>query len=168
MMFLFIKNFIISILFLSLAPVLSSCSRGSMRPINNLNNVLLETSLSKRDPSLSIRWLATIGSFNGKDKVELFDLRTRRKVSLPGLNRTDAQPISVSVNATGDKIALIRQIDGQTELLLYRRNLGFLERIEIVPKGVPMKVTLDARGLTLAVQVSRDGKWDIDVIRLPN
>ena len=33
--------------------------------------------------------------------------------------------------------------------------------------GVPRSVSLDGSGRLLAVQVSRNGRWDVDLIRLP-
>ena len=54
----------------------------------------------------------------------------------------------------------------KTELLIYRRNVGTLQRIELSPKGIPRRVSLDSSGRVLAVQVSRSGKWDVEVIRL--
>ena len=54
----------------------------------------------------------------------------------------------------------------ETELLIYRRSVGTLQLIELIPKGVPRRVSLDSSGRVLEVQVSRDGRWDVEVIRL--
>lgn len=113
------------------------------------------------------RWLASIASRNGRERVELVDLRNGQPVPLPGINQADAQPISVSVSADGNRIALIRSRNGRTELMLYRRGVGLLQRLPVEPAGVPREVSLDGSGRLLAVQVSRQGKWDVDLIRLP-
>ncbi len=146
--------------------LLNACGSLVMRPIYNLNGIIFKSSTSYREPNLGTEWLATLVSKNGKEKIELIDLRSRRVVSLPGINSSDSQPISVSVSANGEKLAFIRQRAGQTEVLIYRRKLGTLQRLEITPKGVPRRVTLDASGRVLAVQVSRGGNWQVDVIRL--
>jgi hypothetical protein len=86
---------------------------------------------------------------------------------LPGLNRPDAQPLSLSVDQRGERLALVRQLEGRTELLLYRRSLQSLQRIPIEPAGVPRLVSLSADGRVLAVQVSRGGLWQVDLIELP-
>jgi len=50
---------------------------------------------------------------------------------------------------------------------LYRRNSETVQNLPLDPPGVPRSVSLDARGRQLAVQVSRNGRWDVDLIRLP-
>jgi len=75
--------------------------------------------------------------------------------------------VSVSVSANGRRIALVRTWEGRTELMLYRRSAGALQRLPVEPSGVPREVSLDGEGKRLAVQVSRQGRWDVDVIRLP-
>lgn len=116
---------------------------------------------------MSDRWLVSIASRNGRERIELVDLSSRQPVPLPGLNQADAQPVSVSVSADGNRIALVRRRNGQTELNLYRRNVGLLQRLPLEPAGVPRDVSLDGSGRLLAVQVSRRGRWDVDLIRLP-
>ena len=97
----------------------------------------------------------------------MIDIRSRTRVPLPGINRADSQPISVTLSANGERLAFIRQRADKTELLIYRRRLGTLQRIELTPKGIPRRVSLDGSGKILAVQVSREGRWDVDVIQLP-
>ena len=70
------------------------------------------------------RWLASLSQRGGRERVELVDLSSRRPVPLPGLNRADAQPISVSVSADGERLAVVQQRDARTELVLYRRSVG--------------------------------------------
>ena len=106
-------------------------------------------------------------SFSLLEKIELFNLRTRKKVPLPGLNRADAQPISVSISANGERLAVIRQRSDKTELGIYRRRIGTIQRLEITPKGVPRRVSLDGLGKRVAVQICRNGRWDVEVIRVP-
>ncbi len=145
---------------------LFGCNSYSIRPIYEINSILLESNNNYIEPYLGDKWLATIRSKNGKQIIEIINLKTRRVVFWPGLNRSDSQPISVSINSNGDRLAFIRQRSDQTELLVYRRNLATSQRVEIVPKGVPRRVSLDGFGRTLAVQVSRDGRWDVEIIRL--
>ncbi len=42
-----------------------------------------------------------------------------------------------------------------------------LQLIRMQPAGVPIQVTMRADGKELAVQVNRDGRWQIDLIALP-
>ena len=153
-------------LLLSLVLV-SGCSSPRPTPRPDLNGLLRQSVNSRRDPSLGGRWLASLGQRNGRERVELIDLRSRNPVPLPGLNRADAQPISVSVSADGQRLAVVQQREDRTELVLYRRNVGATQRLPLDPAGVPRSVSLDGSGRRLAVQVSRNGRWDVDLIRLP-
>ena len=147
--------------------LVSGCSSPRPTPRPDLNGLLRQSVNSRRDPSLGGRWLASLGQRNGRERVELIDLRSRGPVPLPGLNRADAQPISVSVSADGQRLAVVQQREDRTELVLYRRNVGATQRLPLDPPGVPRSVSLDGSGRRLAVQVSRNGRWDVDLIRLP-
>ena len=147
--------------------LITGCGSPRPTPRPDLNGLLRQSVNSRRDPSLGGRWLASLGQRNGRERVELIDLRSRNPVPLPGLNRADAQPISVSVSADGQRLAVIQQREGRTELVLYRRNVSATQRLPLDPPGVPRSVSLDSSGRRLAVQVSRNGRWDVDLIRLP-
>jgi Tol biopolymer transport system component len=103
----------------------------------------------------------------GREQVQLIDLQQQRPVPLPGLNRADALPISVSVDARGERLALVRQLEGRSEVVLYRRSLQSLQPIAMGPGAIATVVGLRADGRQLAVQVSRDGLWQIDLVTLP-
>ena len=156
------SNFFFCILLIGLG----GCLRSDIRPMHRLNDALFQSSNSYREPSLANQWLVSLTNYQGKDKIEMINILNRTRVSLPGLNRADSQPISVSVSANGERLALVRQRADKTELLVYRRKLGTLQRIELTPKGIPRRVSLNSTGRVLAVQVSRQGRWDIEVIRL--
>ncbi len=145
---------------------LTGCFAGEIRPILGLNPILAQSGNSFREPGLAMQWLVSLANDQGKERIEMIDLQRLRRVALPGINRIDAQPISVSVSADGQTVALIRQRADQTELLIYRRSSGALQRLELSPKGIPRRVSLDGTGRVLAVQVSRGGSWDVDIIRL--
>ena len=152
--------------FIFFAFCLFGCANGNIRPLNGLNADLFQASSSYMEPSLGMEWLVALSNSKGKDKIEMIDIRNRRRIPLPGINRADAQPISVSVSANGERLALIRQRADKTELLIYRRRVGTLQRIELRSKGIPRRVSLNSSGRVLAVQVSRDGRWEVEVIRL--
>ena len=149
-----------------LAGLLSGCMGSMPLPIGPLNRQL-ESLGANRDPSLSGRWLALISGKGGREQVVLVDLERQQPLPLPGLNRADAQPVSVSVDSAGERIALVRQLEGRTELVLYRRSLQSLQPIAIVPSGVPRQVQLQADGRQMAVQVSRAGLWQVDLVQIP-
>ena len=55
-------------------------------------------------------------------------------VPTPGLNRADAQPVSIS-RRDGERLALVQQRNGRTELMLYRRSVGGLQRLSLSPQA---------------------------------
>lgn len=152
--------------------VLGGCLGSMPVPDQGLNRQL-EQAGGNRQPSLAGRWLAVInsggglGAGDGRERVLLLDLERRLPVPLPGLNRPDAQPLGVSVDASGERLALLRHLEGRTELVLYRRSLQSLQLIPITPAGVPQAVALRADGRELALQVSRNGLWQVDLIQIP-
>jgi len=142
------------------------CGAGQPVPLVALNRVL-EQDDSSREPSLAGRWLAVISARQGRERVQLVDVDRGVQLPLPGLNRPDAQPLSVSVDVAGERLAVVRQLQGRTELVLYQRSLGSVRLLPITPAGVPQQVHLRADGRQLAVEVSRNGLWQIDLISLP-
>ncbi len=154
------------IVFITILLTLSSCSQGSLKPILQINSSLLQSASSHREPSLSLEWLVTFANNNGRERIEVINLLNGRRVSMPGLNRPDAQPISASISANGRRLAVIRQRGEKTELLIYRRNIQAIELLAINPKGVPRQVSINGSGRVLAVQIGREGRWDVDLIRL--
>jgi len=149
-----------------LLAVVAGCQGETARPLPDLERALAQAG-NTREPSLGEEVLALISGRDGREQVVLIDLRNRRPLPLPGLNRPDAQPVSVSSDARGERLALVRHRQGRTELVLYRRGLASLEAIPLQPDGVPRRVSLDPEGRSLAVEVSRDGLWQLDLITLP-
>jgi len=155
-----------ALIILATATLLSSCTGQLPPPMAGLNRQL-ELSGGSRDPALGDRWLALIQQRGGRDQVVLLDLQRQVPIPLPGLNRIDALPISVSVDAVGERLALVRQLDGRSEVVLYRRPLQLVQQLPMADGSIATAVNLRADGRQLAVQVSRDGLWQIDLIDLP-
>jgi len=151
---------------IGLVLLLSGCLGPGPRPMGGLNRTLAQQG-SLREPALSGRWLALIANRQGRDRVELVDVERERPVPLPGLNRPDSLPLSVSVSADGDRLAVVRQVEGRTELVLHRRGLMSSEAIPMVPAGVPRRAALRADGREIAVEVSRGGVVQVDLIAVP-
>ena len=149
-----------------LSLLLLGCQAG-IRPIQGLNQPLNRLGESQ-SPSLSSNWLALITSRAGsRAQVQLIDRRRNVPVPLPGLNRADSLPIHVAVDQRGEHLALVRQRDDRSELVLHRRSLQASQIVPIEPAGVPQRVSLSADGRVLAVEVSRGGLWQVDLLELP-
>ena len=143
-----------------------SCANNYMRPMHSFNNTLFNNSESYKEPDLGIEFLIAIGNRDGRDVIQMIEIRSRQRIPLPGINRSDSQPINLSISGNSEKIAFIRQRSGETELMVYNRRNNSLRRLEIIPKGVPHNLSMDGLGRFLAVQISREGKWDIDIFKL--
>jgi hypothetical protein len=142
------------------------CQAG-IRPIQGLNQPLNRLGESQ-SPSLGSEWLALITSRTGsRPQVQLIDRRRNAPVPLPGLNRADSLPIHVAVDQRGERLALVRQRDDRSELVLHRRSLQASQIVPIEPAGMPQRVSLSADGRVLAVEVSRGGLWQVDLLELP-
>ncbi len=146
--------------------ILGGCSFGRTIYITGLDSKVFDNLKSYSQPSLANRWLATLVTSNGRVVIELADLKNRKRIFLPGINTLDSEPISVSISANGDKLAFLRKRNDLVELILYRRRTGSLQRLRLNSNGVPSRVTVDGSGRVLAVQVFRNGKSEIDLIRL--
>jgi hypothetical protein len=150
----------------ALTLLLTGCLGDRPQPLAGLDRQLDQAG-AERSPSLSGRWLAVIARRGEREVVLLVDLEGQGLVPLPGLNRPDAQPLSVAVDGQGERLAVVRQWEGRTELVLYRRRSGSVQRIAMQPAGVPRRVSLRADGRELAVEVSRNGLWQVDLIEVP-
>ena len=151
---------------LALCLLLGGCLDNGARPLIGLNLQLATTAVN-RDPALSSNWLALIGGREGREQVRLVRLSQGAPVPLPGLNRPEARPVSVAVDQWGERLALIRELEGRSELVLYRRSLQSLQRIPIEPAGVPHRLAFSADGRVLAVEVGRGGLSQVDLLELP-
>ncbi|GCE65605.1 biopolymer transporter [cyanobiont of Ornithocercus magnificus] len=146
--------------------LLTSCRGQIVSSSNNIDSLIHHSNTNQRSPAMGQQMLATIANRDNHDEIELFDLRTNRNIALPNLNQTDVQPISVSIDADAERVAIVRQREGRAELVIYLRSLGSLQQLELNPPGVPRHVSLDATGQFLAVEVSRAGVWQTDLLHL--
>ncbi|MCX5945197.1 MAG: hypothetical protein NTZ53_07805 [Cyanobacteria bacterium] len=151
---------------LALSLLLAGCLDNGARPLMGLNLQLAHTAVN-RDPALSSDWLALIGGREGREQVRLVRLSQGGPVPLTGLNRPDARPVSVAVDQWGERLALIRELESRSELVLYRRSLQSVQPIPIEPAGVPHRLAFSADGRVLAVEVVRGGLSQVDLLELP-
>ena len=148
-------------------PLLLAGCQGGLRPLSGINQQLARQGSSQAG-SLAGNWLALIASrSSGRPQVQLIALNRGTPEPLPGLNRADSLPISVAVDERGERLAVVRQRDDHTELVLYRRSLMASQTIAMDPPGVPRQLSLSADGRVLAVEVSRGGLWQVDLLELP-
>ena len=51
--------------------------------------------------------------------------------------------------------------------MLYNRSIQATQLMPLEPAGVPRQVSFSADGRVLAVEVSRGGLWQIDLLEIP-
>tara|TARA_B100000700_G_C14419119_1_gene567232 strand:+ start:145 stop:510 length:366 start_codon:yes stop_codon:yes gene_type:complete len=117
------------------------------------------------NPQISGDLMALLIESNGINKLTLFDLKRKGTIFLPGIKNIDSDFLSVSISAKGNKLAFITTKNQKNQLFLYDRKTGFIRKISINPNGMPVKVSISAVG-TLAVQVLREGRFEIDIIQI--
>jgi len=149
-----------------LLALLAGCQGPVGRPLPGLERQLDQLGAG-RDPALGDGRLALISGRGGREQVLLIDLRRAEPIPLPGLNRPDARPLAVAIDQRGDRLVVVRQWQGRTEVVLYRRAWASTELVPMQPAGVPRRVALDPQGRILAVELSRNGLWQLDLIPLP-
>ena len=157
----------ISFSLFALVICMTACSRKVLRPIYSTNSVIEGlAATSYREPYLSNDWLVMLVELNGRDKIQMINLKTRRKIFLPKLNSINGQFIDLAVNSSGKIISFIVERDDTPELFIYRRSIGNLERIGLKPNDIPIRVSINGLGNRLAIEVMRNEVSDIDLIRI--
>ncbi len=147
---------------------ITSCSMERNRPIMKINSYLRGYQNGHKKPSLSKNLLATLINREDRDIIHLIDIRNMKRIPMGALNTPNTEPISISLSANGERIALIRKRGITSQLILYQRKSGRIQEIELKQLGNPTKVSIGGKGKILAVEVTRQGKKEIDLIRLNN
>ncbi len=152
---------------LSFTFLLHGCYSLSFRQLYGLNSFLYKSFGSIDQPSLGVDFLGMLSNYNGREKIALLDLKTRRALSLPGINRFDFRPISLSISADGNKIAFITEVSDQIKLFVYTKKTGSLQPLYLSSKGIPQKLSMDGLGSLLAVEFVREGRTLVDLVKIP-
>jgi hypothetical protein len=151
----------LSLLLLALALVMAACGPvPGLRPVGS--------AIEASDPSLGVDTLVSIGTgVAGHRQVQWRPIAALQPLLPLHLDRPDARPLQVSVDAGGQRLVVLRERKGQTELVLHDRRLGISRPLPLAADGLPVAIGLSADGRSLAVAVSRDGRRRIEVLALP-
>lgn len=149
------------LLLLAVALLLAGCGGGpGLRPLGS--------PLEATDPSLGLTTLVTIGTgFAGHRQVQWRPMAALQPLLPPHLDQPDARPLEVSVDGAGQRLVVLRERKGRTELVLHDLRLGVSRPVHLAADGSPGAIGLSADGRQLAVAVSRDGRRRIEVLQLP-
>jgi Tol biopolymer transport system component len=141
---------------------LSACSQ-TPTPITSS---ALNSPFADSQPALSGngRYLAFVSNRGGSSKIALYDLRAKRLVDLPSIDRGDAIAETPSLSYTGRYIVYVASDRGRPEIELYDR---ISRRIQVLTNGYRGWVrnpNISADGRYVVFETGRRGQWDIEVL----
>jgi Tol biopolymer transport system component len=125
----------------------------------------LESRFNDEQPALSGdgRLLAFVSNREGTRSIWLYDLRDRRFIPLPRLNRRDAIAESPSLSYTGRYLAYLASDTARPEIELYDRATQQAQIITIGYRGWFRNPKLSPDGRYIAFESGTRGQWDIEV-----
>lgn len=110
------------------------------------------------------RYLAFASDRRGRRDIFLYDLQTKRLVSLPNLNRRDSAQDQPALSANGRYIAYISSERGKTDVFVYDRQTQKSELLTVNVKGSTQQPTINGDGSQIAFQASQLGQWKIVIV----
>lgn len=110
------------------------------------------------------RYLAFASNRDGTRGIWLYDLRDKRYLILPRLNRRDAIAESPSLSYTGRYIAYIASDSARPEVELYDRATQQVQILTIGYRGWFRNPKISPDGRYLVFETGSRGQWDIEVL----
>lgn len=146
---------------------LAACS-----PTNTpIVSTALNSPYADSQPALSGngRYLAFVSNRGGSSRIALYDLRTKRLVELPSIERGDAIAESPSLSYTGRYMVYVSSDRGRAEIELYDRISRRIQVLTGAYRGWVRNPNISADGRYIVFETGRRGQWDIEVLdRGPN
>ena len=110
------------------------------------------------------RYLAFASDRRGRRDIFLFDLQSKRLVSLPNLNRRDSTQDQPALSADGRYIAYVSTERGKTDIFVYDRQQQKSELLTVNVRGSVQEPTINGDGSQIAFQASQLGQWKIVIV----
>ncbi|TAF55933.1 MAG: biopolymer transporter Tol [Oscillatoriales cyanobacterium] len=141
---------------------LSACSQTT----TPLTSSALNSPFADSQPALSGngRYLAFVSNRGGSSKIVLYDLRAKRLVDVPAIDRGDAIAETPSLSYTGRYLVYVASDRGRPEIELYDR---ISRRIQVLTNGYRGWVrnpNISDDGRYVVFETGRRGQWDIEVL----
>lgn len=110
------------------------------------------------------RYLAFASDRRGQRDIFLFDLQSKRLVSLPNLNRRDSTQDQPALSSDGRYIAYVSTERGKTDVFVYDRQQQKSELLTVNVRGSVQEPTINGDGSQIAFQASQLGQWKIVIV----
>lgn len=110
------------------------------------------------------RYLAFASDRRGQRDIFLFDLQSKRLVSLPNLNRRDSTQDQPALSNDGRYIAYVSTERGKTDVFVYDRQQQKSELLTVNVRGSVQEPTINGDGSQIAFQASQLGQWKIVIV----
>ncbi|MBE9044741.1 TolB family protein [Pleurocapsales cyanobacterium LEGE 10410] len=110
------------------------------------------------------RYLAFASDRRGRRDIFLYDLESKRLVSLPNLNRRDSAQDQPALSSNGRYIAYVSTERGKTDIFVYNRQTQKSELLTVNVRGSVRHPTISGDGSQIAFQASQLGQWKILII----
>lgn len=126
----------------------------------------LDSRFNDEQPALSGngRYLAFVSNREGTRGIWLYDLRDKRFVILPRLNRRDAIGESPSLSYTGRYIVYVASDSARPEIELYDRATQQIQILTIGYRGWFRNPKVSPDGRYIVFETGSRGQWDIEVL----
>jgi Tol biopolymer transport system component len=130
-----------------------------------LTSLFFNSRYNDEDPALSGdgNYLAFTSSRSGGQQLFFYDLRQRRFLPLPGLNRVNVVLSAPSLSFSGRYIAYLTSQYGRVELEVYDRITQRQQLLTWGYRGWVKAPSISPDGRYVAVETSRHGQWDIEL-----
>jgi Tol biopolymer transport system component len=125
----------------------------------------INSQFSDQHPAFSSngRYLALASDRAYSRKIYLYDLKEKRFVDLPNLNRTDSSQDQPALSAEGRYIAYVSTERGRPDVFVYDRTQGRSQLLTATVRGSVRHPTLSGDGKFVAYESNRLGQWHIEI-----
>jgi Tol biopolymer transport system component len=110
------------------------------------------------------QYLAFASDRRRQRDIFLYDLESKRLISLPNLNRRDSAQDQPSLSADGRYIAYVSTERGKSDIFVYDRSSQRSELLTVNVKGSSKQPTISGDGSQVAFQASQLGQWKIVIV----
>ncbi|MEM1368438.1 MAG: Tol biopolymer transporter periplasmic protein [Cyanobacteria bacterium P01_H01_bin.15] len=154
-----------SIVLMTLTVLLTSCGESTRLvkfPFDRGGRGL-NSNFAELMPQGSDRYVVFVSDRNRSQDVYLFDVRSRKIIPTPGLNLPGEIASHPSVSEDGNYIVLTGSLNGQRGIYLYNRRTQQRRRLAMNVNAEVRNPTISADGSRIALEIGREGQWDVAV-----